>query len=132
MGVKKDKPYNNGTMTSAGFWGMIRSKLRQASRWWKPVAEAKKLARRLYKGKNNRQKWEYQCNHCKSWFMDKEIAVDHIEEVGTLKSGDDLKGFIERLFCEVDGLQVLCNKRKDGKKSCHKIKTENYMRNGRN
>lgn len=125
----KERPYNNGTMTESGFWGMIRSTLRQKSRWWKPIAEAKKLSRRVYKGKNKRQKWEYQCATCKQWFSDKEIAVDHIEEAGTLKSGDDLKGFIERLFCEVDGLQVLCNKRKDEKESCHKKKTDSYMKN---
>lgn len=128
MGKKKPKPYNNGTMTNAGFWGMIRSALRQKSRWWKPVKQAKENSRRKYKGDNKRQKWEYQCAHCKKWFMDKEIAVDHIEEVGSLKSSEDLKGFVERLFCEVDGLQVLCNKRLDGKTSCHKIKTDEYMK----
>ena len=121
MGVKKPKPYNNGTMTSAGFWGMIRSALRQKSRWWKPVAEAKKLARRVYKGKNKRQKWEYQCNHCKKWFPDKNIQVDHIVEAGSLKCKEDLPDFVERLFCEVDGFQVLC-------KPCHKVKTDVYKK----
>lgn len=122
MAVKKEKPYNNGTMTNAGFWGMIRSTLRQKSRWWKPIAEAKKKARRKYTGKNKRQKWEYKCSHCKEWFMEKEIQVDHIVEAGSLTCGDDLKEFVEKLFCEVDGLQVLC-------KPCHKIKTDKYKKN---
>ena len=38
-------------------------------------------------------------------------------------------GFVERLFVETDGLQVLCNKREDSKESCHKKKTEKYMKN---
>lgn len=121
MAVKKEKPYNNGTMTNAGFWGMIRSTLRQKSRWWKPIAEAKKRARRKYTGKNKRQKWEYKCSHCEEWFMEKEIQVDHIVEAGSLTCGDDLKEFVEKLFCEVDGLQVLC-------KPCHKIKTDKYKK----
>lgn len=118
------KPYNNGTMTQAGFWGMLRSRLRRASMYWKPLKQCKDNAKRLYKGVNKRQKWEYQCAECKGWFMDKEIQVDHIVEAGSLRNGDDLKGFVERLFCEVDGLQVLCNKRLDGKVSCHKKKSD--------
>lgn len=123
-----EKPYNHGTMSKSAFWGMIRSCLRQKSRWWKPIAECKKLARRVYKGKNKTQKWEYQCSNCKEWFMEKEIAVDHIIEAGTLTCKEDAGDFIERLFCEVDGFQVLCNKRLDGKESCHKKKTDKYMK----
>jgi hypothetical protein len=73
-------------------------------------------ARRRYEGANKRQRWEYQCNHCKKWFMDKEVQIDHETPVGSLKSGDDLKGFLERLTPEV-GFQVLC------KDICHQAKT---------
>lgn len=125
MGARVQKTRNNGTMSESAFWGMIRSTLRKASRWWKPVAEARKKARRAVKG-GGRQKWEYQCNECKGWFMEKEIAVDHIVEAGTLTCSSDLPGFVERLFCEVEGLQVLCNKRNDGEVSCHKKKTDEY------
>lgn len=118
---KTEKPYNNGTMTNAGFWGMIRSALRQKSRWWKPIAEVKKEARRKYNGPNKRQKWEYKCKHCNEWFMDKNVQVDHIIEAGTLKSKEDVGDFIERLFCESEGFQVLC-------KPCHKIKTDTYKK----
>ena len=134
MAVKKtvksrvEKLRNHFTLSEAGFWSLIRSNLRNASRWWKPIAECKKLAKRAYKGTNKSQKWEYQCKHCQEWFMEKEIAVDHIVEAGTLTCGDDLKGFIERLFCEIEGFQVLCNKRLDGKESCHKKKTDKYMK----
>jgi len=111
------KNRNNGTLSESGFWSFIRSTLRQKSRWWKPIAQCKKNARRAYKGKNKRQKWEYQCNKCNKWFPDKKINVDHIIPAGTLKCANDLPGFVERLFCEVEGLQVLCI-------DCHDEKTK--------
>ena len=116
MGVRKEKTRNAGTMTENAFWSMIRSALRRRTMFWKPILKAKLLARRKYEGPNKRQKFEYQCNECKGWFKDSEIAVDHILPAGTLKAYPDLPGFVERLFCEVDGLQCLCNK-------CHDRKT---------
>jgi 5-methylcytosine-specific restriction endonuclease McrA len=118
--VKKSrvpKTRNSGTMTESAFWSFIRSALRQKSRYWKPISEAKANARRPYKGPLKRQKFEYQCNHCKNWFPDKKINVDHICPAGSLKSAQNLPDFIERLFCEVDNLQVLCE-------SCHNFKTK--------
>lgn len=111
------KPRNAGSMTESAFWGFIRSALRQKSRWWKPISLCKQKARRNYKGPNKRQKYEYQCNYCKKWFADKNINVDHIIPAGTLTCANDLPGFVERLFVEVDGLQVLCS-------GCHNIKTQ--------
>lgn len=108
---------NAATMTEAAFWGMIRAALRQKSRWWKPIAQAKAEAKRKYKGPNKRQQWEYQCNECKNWFPDKQVNVDHILPAGSLNCAQDLPGFVERLFCEVDGLQCLCTK-------CHDKKTK--------
>lgn len=110
------KTRNSGTMTESAFWSFIRSALRQKSRWWKPISEAKAKAKRPYKGCNKRQKFEYQCNQCKDWFPEKKINVDHIIPAGTLTCGGDLPGFIERLFCELDNLQVLCE-------TCHNKKT---------
>jgi 5-methylcytosine-specific restriction endonuclease McrA len=111
------KTRNSGTMTESAFWSFIRSALRQKSRYWKPISEAKANARLPYKGPLKRQKFEYQCNHCKNWFPDKKINVDHICPAGSLKSAQNLPDFIERLFCEVDNLQVLCE-------SCHNFKTK--------
>jgi 5-methylcytosine-specific restriction endonuclease McrA len=119
--VKKSrvtKTRNNGTMTESAFWTFIRSALRNKSRYWKPITQAKMNARRPYSGPNKRQKFEYQCNTCKKWFPEKDINVDHICPAGTLKSAQDLPGFIERLFCEIDNLQCLCEK-------CHDKKTKN-------
>ena len=111
------KTRNAGTMTESAFWSFIRSALRQKSRWWKPISQAKLAAKRKYKGPNKRQKFEYQCNVCKDWYPDKEINVDHIIPAGTLRCANDLPGFVERLFCEVDNLQVLCQ-------GCHNKKTQ--------
>lgn len=117
MSKKIEKTRNHGSMTESAFWSFIRSALRQKSRWWKPIQECKKKVKRVYKGNNKRQKFEYKCNICKKYFPEKEIQVDHIKPVGTLKSGKDLELFIENLFCEINNLQVACN-------SCHNKKTQ--------
>jgi len=118
------KTRNSGTLTESAFWSFIRSALRQKSRWWKPVSECKQKAKRVYKGINKRQKFEYQCNHCKNWYAEKNINVDHIIPAGTLTCANDLPGFVERLFCEVDNMQCLCTE-------CHNIKTQNERKNKR-
>jgi 5-methylcytosine-specific restriction endonuclease McrA len=120
---KKAKPRvvrtrNAGTMTESAFWSMIRAALRQKSRWWKPILQCKMASRRAYKGPNKRQKFEYQCAVCEKWFQEKKINVDHIIPAGSLNCAADLPGFVERLFCEMDNLQVLCE-------SCHNKKTAN-------
>lgn len=107
--ILKVKPRCNGAMTESAFWSFIRSALRQKSRWWKPISIAKASARRPYTGVNKRQKFEYQCNHCKKWFPEKKVAVHHIVPVGTLTCAEDLPGFVERLFCEIDKLEVVCD-----------------------
>ena len=111
--------WDSGTMTSIAFWGMIRNALRNRSRFWKSIAMAKQLAKRKYTGPNKKQRFEYQCNECKGWFSDKEVAVDHIVEAGKLRCLDDLLTFVPQLFCNVDNLQVLCD-------PCHNIKTQIY------
>ena len=116
MAARVPKTRNAETWTEAKYWGMLRSALRRAFRYWKPITDCKIESRRPNEGDNKRQKWEYQCNHCDDWFADKEVQVDHIIPVGSLRSSDDLKGFIERLTPE-EGFQTLC-------KPCHKIKTD--------
>jgi 5-methylcytosine-specific restriction endonuclease McrA len=54
---------------------------------------------------------------CKNWFIEKKINVDHVVPAGSLNSSKDLPGFVDRLFCEVENLQVLCEK-------CHDKKTK--------
>ena len=112
----KPKSRNAGTMTESAFWSFIRSALRQKSRWWKPITLCKENAKRSYHGPNKRQKYEYQCNCCKGWFPATSINVDHIVPAGSLQTAKDLPEFVEKLFCEVGNLQVLC-------KDCHDVKT---------
>lgn len=115
--TKTPKTRNNGTLTESQFWSFIRSGLRQKSRWWKPITQCKLNAKRAYKGPLKRQKFEYQCNSCKNWFAEKNINVDHVVPAGSLNCAQDLPGFVERLFCETDNLQVLCT-------VCHDVKTK--------
>lgn len=84
---------------------------------WGPIQKAKLAARRPSQSNNKRLKWEYQCACCREWFPDKEVKTDHIQPAGTLKCAGDLPGFVSRLFCENEGLQVLCQT------VCHAAKT---------
>ena len=124
MAARVPKTRNAQTQTEAAYWGSIRSALRRAFRYWKPIVNCKTSSRRPSQSENKRQKWEYQCNHCTEWFADKETQVDHITPVGTLKCSDDLKGFIERLTPE-EGFQLLC-------KECHAVKTKRENEERRN
>ena len=113
MPRKVERPFNSGQWTRARYFSFIRSALRRASVKWPPIHEARKRARRAYKGPDKRRKWEYQCEKCGRWFDGKGTQVDHIVPAGTLRGYDDLPGFVERLFCESDRLRVLCL-------ACHK------------
>lgn len=109
--------------THAKFWQFIRSGLR--AKWQRFPSRYAVLnnAKRAYKGTNKNQKWEYQCACCESWFLQKDVSVDHITPAGVLNSFDDLPDFCQRLFVGPDKLQVLC-------KACHleKSKEENNAR----
>jgi len=99
------------------FFQWLRSGLRSMSRRYPPIYEALAAAKVPYKGSNARQKVAYKCAACGgSEFSSKQVAVDHRVDCGTLQSWGDVKGFMERLFCGKEGLDVLCN-------SCHDLKT---------
>lgn len=110
--------------TTARFWQFIRSALRAAYNKWPPkysvIKNSKRPAEQEWYNEDGRKlnvKWEYQCNSCKEWWMQKQISVDHIEPVGTLKDYDDLPDFVRRLFVDERGLQILCS-------DCHNKKTQ--------
>ena len=107
-----------GTMTESGFFGFIRSGLRAKHARWKPRAMALKAASREIPPERRvgRQRLEVCCNNCRDWFSLKEVEVDHLIPAGKLRTFDDLPGFVERLFCEEDGYQILC-------KECHALVT---------
>lgn len=113
---KPPTPYSNGTWTTPRFFSFVRSALRRAYTRWPPNYAARRDARSPYCGPNKRQQWQYKCAICNGLFMQKETQVDHKIECGSLRAFEDLPGFVERLFCEKDGLQVVC-------RPCHQIKT---------
>ena len=104
------------------YWSLIRTALRSGMRFYPNKLKVLNKAKRAYTGENKRQKFEYQCNHCKGWFKSNEVQVDHRTPAGSLLSYQDLPQFVERLYCSEDGLQVLC-------KQCHQIKTNKERNN---
>lgn len=107
---------NAWTWTEAEFWSKIRSSLRRISMFWKPITEYKKSKQQPYKGKNKIQKYVYECEQCKWLFNSKEVEINHITPAWSLKSSDDLKWFVDRLFAE-EWFECLC-------RSCHLIETK--------
>lgn len=60
---------------------------------------------------------KYKCAHCDGIFRQKEINVDHIDPVVDPEKGfTNFDDYITRMFCPVEGFQVLC-------KECHNSKT---------
>lgn len=99
----------------------VKNTLRQASFRWKARNEAL-VAARVERGR-------YLCASCGGLFGPKEIQVDHIHPVVDPKVGfTTFDDYIQRLFCPVEGYQVLCCG--DGETGCHGVKTriENEMR----
>jgi len=101
---------NNFTETEAMHMGKIRSALRNLSRFWKPIAEARKR-NKVGTGRNAK----YYCDGCGGLFLS--VQVDHVVEAGSLRTYADLPGFCERLFAEhPSSYQCLCD-------TCHNRKT---------
>jgi hypothetical protein len=101
---------NGGTETEAQHMGKIRSALRNISRFWKPIQEARKR-NKFGTGRNAK----YYCDGCGGLFLS--VQVDHKVEAGSLRTYADLPGFCQRLFAEEpSAYQVLCD-------SCHLTKT---------
>ncbi len=128
-------PFSNyPAWTTAKFFGFIRSGLREKFNRYPVKYEALKAAcsdvetGEVFKtgqraGQNKTVKM-YECAECKQLFRQKSVQVDHKEPAGSLKSFKDLTGFAERLFCGVEGLQILCS-------PCHDIKTYREKQNVR-
>ena len=107
--MKPPKTHCNGTWTTARFASFIKSALRSSSNRWQPKYQCKKDARTA---RNT-----YTCASCKKSFGSKSVFVDHIEPVVDTKRGFvSWDTYIERMFVERDGYQLLC-------KSCHDFKS---------
>lgn len=67
--------------------------------------------------KTGRDAAHYRCAQCRDVFASRDVQVDHIEPVVDKVVGfKDWDTYIDRMFCDEDGLQVLCKK-------CHLKKT---------
>lgn len=66
------------------------------------------------------ERGKYKCNHCGGIFKQKELQVDHIDNM----MKDDIWENILTRFWSEDNLQCLC-------KDCHKEKTRKERSNGR-
>ena len=100
----------------------VKSHLERLSYKWPPRTEAMKSSRRISQLSDKRTKWEYQCNHCKDWFKQSQVQLDHIVPKGRYAQ-DTFFVWLERLFCHAQGFQVLC-------KPCHVIKSNTERNNG--
>ena len=115
-----DKKRNGGEWTDSRFRSFVTSALRAASRRWPPKFKALKEAfvGRKTNKKTGKLAMHYKCAKCKKHFVATDVQVDHVLPVVDPKVGfvswDD---FINRIFCEIENLQVMC-------KPCHKVKTE--------
>lgn len=107
-----------GQWTEARYFGFIRSALRAAFMKYPVKHQVKKNCMQL-----TDEGSRYKCQGCGELFRSNQVQVDHIEPCGSLKTFDDLPGFVERMFCEADGFQLLC-------KDCHQSKTNEERKRG--
>jgi 5-methylcytosine-specific restriction endonuclease McrA len=99
--MAKKKKYNSSTFAKGA--------MRRASLMWPPISECRKLARR--------DRGKYECAMCHELFGAKECHVDHRNPVvDIIKGWESWDVFIDRLFCGVENLDLLC-------KNCHDSKT---------
>jgi 5-methylcytosine-specific restriction endonuclease McrA len=115
-----DKKRNGGEWTEARFKSFVTSALRAASRRWPPKYKALKeaFAGKQVNAKTGKLAMHYKCAECKKLYVATDVQVDHIKPVVDPKKGFvSWDSFIDRMFCEIENLQVMC-------KPCHKIKTD--------
>lgn len=120
--------YNNGEWTDARFRSFIMSALRSASSKWGPKHKVKKEART--------KRGFYKCAGCSQEVPStlpplpgnkrriNNAVVDHIKPVIDPKKGfTSWDEVVRRMFCEADGLQLLCEE-------CHTKKTNEEKKIG--
>ncbi len=123
------RQYNSGKWTQSRFNSFIKSTLRSGSVRWEPRYTCLNNAFRVVKinEKTGRMAKHFECAHCHMLFPQKEIEINHILPVVPIEGFDSWDKVIERMFCEIDGLEALC-------KPCHKLTTgqENILRKKNN
>ena len=93
---------------------MLLSALRRAFRKYPPYQEVLKNAKKEYyipskKGDKKLRRVHFKCAICGNYFSSKQVAVDHIESVIDSGGFVDYNTYIERLYCTIDKLRVLCH-----------------------
>ena len=114
-----NRKYNDGEWTEARFRAFIISALRAYMKRFPPKWKALKAASigRVINKRSGRLAEHYKCASCDSFFVARDVQVDHIEPVVSPQEGfQDWWTYMNRLYCEAENLQVLC-------KPCHKQKT---------
>jgi hypothetical protein len=110
-------------LSESAFHSFVKSILRKASMRWGPLNRVKAKARV--------ERGFYKCAACAAIVPAtaittlkngkvkrvKNVAIDHIAPVVPLTGFDSWDGVIDRLFCDEEGLQLLC-------RDCHEIKCQ--------
>ena len=106
--------------TQAKFESFIKGLLRKGTTRWPQKYEVLNAAKRgkMVNDKTGRLAEHYQCASCGKLFPASDVVVDHISPVVPVTGFVSWDDIIVRMFCNADGLQVLC------KDPCHKLKTK--------
>lgn len=118
--LKPKKPRNSGRWTEARFTQFIRSAIRAAFRRWPPKFDVLRNAftEARLNPLSGRMAKHYRCAECDKDFPMKGVQVDHKHPVVHPKRGfEGWDTYIQRMYCEAKGLQVLC-------KVCHALKSK--------
>lgn len=95
--------------------GVLRSGMRRYPPKFECLNEAKQG--RKINPRSGRLAEHYLCNGCKESFPKADVQCDHVLPVVPASGFTTWDEYIDRMFCKVDNLQVLCS-------TCHKIKTK--------
>lgn len=109
----------NKEWTKGRLKSFITTTLRSGMRRYPPKYECLNAAYTCKKIniKSGRSAKHYRCAECNEDFPSKDVQVDHRDPVVESTGFVDWNTFIERLFCPVENLQVLC-------KPCHLKKSK--------
>lgn len=113
---QEEKLYCDNSMNEKQFLQYIRSLLRSKSLQWPCRNKAMQKARIPATNPTGRIKYNYICDICKGNFTGNQIAVDHIIPCGSIPTIESIGEFCTRLYCDTDGMRVLCT-------NCHDIVT---------
>ena len=105
--------------TETAFWNYVRGGLRR-SLWKRNPIKLNLIRSKRFKapiGRNGKSVWAGVCEQCGGTFRQPELEVDHLVGAGSLRSLQDLAGFIERLvMVDETSLQLV-------DKECHRIRS---------